>query len=456
MARRKVTRGSPPRLARSRPRVWPAAAAPTGRATNTATDARPAKKADEDKDSDNDSVRHGDEAPNFLGVYFREMSGLGVMSPEEELAVATRIARLRREYWTALLAYPPFVEPIADLVEQKLEAEDVPRPEVEAMRAASRNLRDRETRVNRQEYDVVAAALVERMAEADVDGLVADVVNADLELLNDGKREGLTLTVNVPRQGSKPFEAYLLKVRTAGASLRDAKNAFVKANLRLVVSIARRFNHGRMPLQDLIQEGNIGLMKAVDRFDYRKGFRFSTYGSWWIRHAISRAIADKGRAVRLPVHMIDAYHKLSKAKRELEMLHGREPTIEELAKHTGLAPAKIERMGGLLLDQAVSLDRPIGDDDGRRVVDFLEDADATTATDTLEAEAISEQVRQVIMLLRPIEADILRKRFGLDDDSELTLKEIGEQYSLSRERIRQLQEQALGKIRRELKRREVV
>jgi RNA polymerase primary sigma factor len=451
MARRKVTRGSPPRLARSRPRVWPtAAAAPTGR-----TVARPAK-AKEDDDRETESARAGDEPPNFLGVYFREMAGLGVMSPEEELSIATRIARLRREYWTALLAYPPFVEPIADLIEKKLEAEDVPRPEVDAMRVASRNLRDRETRVHRQEYDVVAAALVERMAEADVDGLVADVVNADLEQLEAGKREGLTLAVNVPRQGSRPFEAYLQKVRIAGISLRDAKNAFVKANLRLVVSIARRFNHGRMPLQDLIQEGNIGLMKAVDRFDYRKGFRFSTYGSWWIRHAISRAIADKGRAVRLPVHMIDAYHKLSKAKRELEMLHGREPTTDELATHTGLAAAKIERMGGLLLDQAVSLDRPIGDDDGRRVVDFLEDADSTTAPDSLEAEAISEQVRQVIMLLRPIEADILRKRFGLDDDSELTLKEIGEQYSLSRERIRQLQEQALGKIRRELKRREVV
>ncbi|MBL9104309.1 MAG: sigma-70 family RNA polymerase sigma factor [Myxococcales bacterium] len=384
------------------------------------------------------------------------MAGLGVMSPEEELSIATRIARLRREYWTALLSYPPFVESIADLIEKKLEADDVPRPEVEAMRTASRNLRDRETRVNRQEYDVVSAALVERMAEADVDGIVAEVVSVDLDALEAGKREGVHLAVNVPRQGSKPFETYVQRVRSAGAALREAKNVFVKANLRLVVSIARRFNHGRMPLQDLIQEGNIGLMKAVDRFDYRKGFRFSTYGSWWIRHAISRAIADKGRAVRLPVHMIDAYHKLSKAKRELEMLHGREPNTDELAKHTGLAEAKIERMGGLLLDQAISLDRPIGDDDGRRVVDFLEDADSEAASETLEAEAISEQVRQVIMLLRPIEADILRKRFGLDDDSELTLKEIGEQYSLSRERIRQLQEQALGKIRRELKRREVV
>jgi len=413
---------------------------------------RPAKK----KDDDVETSRSSDESPNFLGLYFREMSGLGVMSPEEELSVATRIAGLRRTYWAALFSYPPFIDPIAELIEGKVDADDLPRSEVEALRVASRNLRERETRVHKQDYDAACATLVERMAEVDVDGIVSELLLTDLEQLDHGKREGLTLAVNVPRQGSRPFEVYISRVRIAAGQLRDAKNAFVKANLRLVVSIARRFNHGRMPLQDLIQEGNIGLMKAVDRFDYRKGFRFSTYGSWWIRHAISRAIADKGRAVRLPVHMIDAYHKLAKAKRELEMLNGRDATNDELAKATGIPAVKIERMGGLLLDQAISLDRPVSGDDDRRVVDFLEDTDAVAPGENLEAEAISEQVRQVIHMLRPIEADILRKRFGLDDDSELTLKQIGEQYSLSRERIRQLQEQALGKIRRELKRREVV
>jgi len=453
MARRKVTRGSPPRLARSRPRTRPEAGAGETQASAPAVRVeRPAKEKDEEVETS----RSSDEAPNFLGVYFREMSGLGVMSPDEELSIATRIAGLRRTYWGALFSYPPFIDPIATVIESKLEAEDLPRSEVEALRVASRNLRERETRVNKHEYDTACATLVERMSEVDVDGIVSEVLLTDLEQLDQGKREGLSLAVNVPRQGSRPFEAYIARVRGAAHELRDAKNAFVKANLRLVVSIARRFNHGRMPLQDLIQEGNIGLMKAVDRFDYRKGFRFSTYGSWWIRHAISRAIADKGRAVRLPVHMIDAYHKLAKAKRELEMVNGRDATTDELAKATGIAAVKIERMGGLLLDQAISLDRPVSGDDDRRVVDFLEDTDAVAPGENLEAEAISEQVRQVIHMLRPIEADILRKRFGLDDDSEKTLKEIGEQYSLSRERIRQLQEQALGKIRRELKRREVV
>ena len=428
MARRKVTRGSPPKLARSTQRG-------SGRA-RTSTSAK------------------GDDT-SFLGVYFREMSDLDVMTPEQELQAATRIRKLRVDYWRAILSYPPLIDPIAELISEQVDGEDEPVEELAQMRTASRALRDRETRAHKDAYAAAQADLAERMTDIDVDGITSDLIAADLNTLDAGHREGLTMKVQPPRKGSRPFASYAKRVRTGGSAIRVAKNQFVKANLRLVVSIARRFNHGRMPLQDLIQEGNIGLMKAVDRFDYRKGFRFSTYGSWWIRHAISRAIADKGRAVRLPVHMIDAYHKVSKARRELEAKHGREPTEEELAKVTGLALSKIERMSNLLLDQAVSLDKPVSDEDGRRVIDFLQDEDADMPGDQLEADALNDEVRRIISSLRPIEADILRKRFGLVEEQELTLKEIGSQYSLSRERIRQLQEQALGKIRRELKRLEV-
>ncbi len=450
MARRKVTRGSPPRLARSRTptRAWPTSDA--GARTTTAAAAPKARAQREESDAE----PSGDEAPNFLSVYFREMADLEVMSPDAELGAAVRIAKLRREYWKAILSYPPFIDALVALVEAKCPAEEMPTAALASVRHASRQLRDRETRSNKEAFDAACAALAEQIADVDLDGIVSDMILADLISIDAGQREGVSLAVVLPRQGSRPFESYVERVRSTNAALRAAKNSFVKANLRLVVSIARRFNHGRMPLQDLIQEGNIGLMKAVDRFDYRKGFRFSTYGSWWIRHAISRAIADKGRAIRLPVHMIDAYHRVAKAKRELETVNGREPSHAEISAHTGLAVAKIERMDTLAFDQAVSLDRPVSDDDGRRVVDFLEDPDAEEPGERLEAEALSDHVREVIGTLRPIEADILRKRFGLDDDNELTLKEIGEQYSLSRERIRQLQEQALGKIRRELKRRE--
>jgi RNA polymerase primary sigma factor len=445
MARRNVTRGAPPRLARSRSRQWSrgtATAAPRG-----VENAKPRPRRVSGDDDDADTT---------LGVYFREMSSLDVMSPEEELREATRIADLRTEYWKRLLAYPPFADGIVALVEEALTPEDVPTAALRAIRRSARALRDRETREHKDRFEADKVALANAMTMLDTDGLVSDRVLADLIAIDAGARQGISIAVRPPRRGSGPFRAYVERARQANVALRHAKNRFVKSNQRLVVSIARRFNHGRMPLQDLIQEGNIGLMKAVDRFDHTKGFRFSTYGSWWIRHAISRAIADKGRAVRLPVHMIDAYHKVSKARRELETLNGREPTHDELAKHTGLAAAKIAKMDTLLLDQPVSLDRSVSEQDGRKVVDFLEDEDTEMPGETLEADALNEQVKLVITALRPIEADILRKRFGLESDEELTLKEIGEQYSLSRERIRQLQEQALGKIRRELRRRDML
>lgn len=434
MARRKVTRGTPPRLARSRARGE--------------QDARPRSRVREPS-ADED-------AENTLGVYFREMSHLDIMTAEEEQAAATRIADLRSLLWQRLLAYPPFIDAIVALIEEMLEPEDVPIHELRAIRKSARAYRDRETRRNRDQFDHDHRLLAAKVAEVDVDGVISERIIADLELLLTGERQTDALVVRPPRRGSKPFAEYVHAAQRTAFGLRAAKNEFVKKNLRLVVSIARRFNHGRMPLQDLIQEGNLGLIKAVDRFDHRKGFRFSTYASWWIRHAISRAIADKGRAVRLPVHMIDAYHKVAKARREYESAHGREPSPQELARKTGLALAKIERMDTLVLEHPISLDRPVADEDGRKLIDFLEDEEVEMPGDLLEADALSEQVRDVLLELRPIEADILRKRFGLEADEELTLKQIGERYSLSRERIRQLQEQALLKIRRELRRREAI
>jgi RNA polymerase primary sigma factor len=256
----------------------------------------------------------------------------------------------------------------------------------------------------------------------------------------------------------KAFADYLRRSRSANRAAAAARNEFVEANLRLVVSIARRFNHGRMSLADLIQEGNLGLMKAVERYDYKRGFRFSTYASWWIRHAISRALADKGREVRLPVHMIDAQHRLTKAKRELAAKLGRNATTDELAEATNLPPEKIEKMRTYLFDQSLSLDRPVNDEDGRHFIDFLSDPkwDEETPVDAIQQQTLTDQIRCLLRELKPIEADILRQRFGLDDDEELTLKEIGAKYNLSRERIRQLQEQALGKMRRALERKEMM
>jgi RNA polymerase primary sigma factor len=256
---------------------------------------------------------------------------------------------------------------------------------------------------------------------------------------------------------SKAFQDFAADITRKSSIVKRAKNEFVKANLRLVVSIARRFNHGRLPLPDLIQEGNIGLMKAVERYDYRRGFRFSTYASWWIRHAISRALADKGRAVRLPVHMIDAYHRIAKSERELQSKLERPATTEEIASVTGIEAEKLEKMRTFLADNPVSLDRSLSDDDGRRLIDVLVDPnEAPSPPEQMMSSETQQEMIKLLSVLKPIEADILRKRFGLINDHERTLKEIGDEYRLSRERVRQLQEQALGKMRKAMAKREIL
>jgi len=393
------------------------------------------------------------DSQGFLAPYFRDLAHVDVMTRDEELAAAILLTNLRKIYWKSILSYPPFIDGICDLAGAELPTETCPADSLDAMKKASRNLRDRDLLVHQKAYESACEALTLAMAEADVDGVVSDRVLADLTSVEAGCNEGLSMKVKLPRKGSLPFLQYVTAARRNQQALWTAKNAFVKANLRLVVTIARRFNHGRLPLQDLIQEGNIGLMKAVDRFDHRKGFRFSTYASWWIRHAVTRAIADKARAVRLPVHMIEAYNKVSKARREFEAIHGRRPTDTELATATGVSAERIQRMHYSLVENPVSLDQPLSDDSGLTLLDAIEDTNTTAPAEVMDNDLLMGNLREVFDTLSPMEADILRKRMGLDDQEEMTLKEIGARYSLSRERIRQVQEQALAKIRGEFKRR---
>jgi RNA polymerase primary sigma factor len=413
---------------------------------------------------DNSTRSKKSETP--LGAYLGDVARVDVLTPEQEQQLAAEIAERRVGLWKALLSYPPFVGGIAEVLEPTLVAdgcEDPPRAELEDASVASRAFRDRETKANREAFQTAQLALAEAMALLDLDNKYADMIAADLEAIDANRREGVTLPITFPPRGSRPFARYIQRVRGANQALRYSKNKFVKANLRLVVTIARRFDHGLMPLQDLVQEGNLGLMKAVDRFDGKRGFRFSTYATWWIRHAINRAIANKGRTVRLPAHVSADLQRLRRATREIEARTGVTPTTPQLVKETGLSKTRVEKLSKLTLDGTVSLDAPVGDSDGRGMIALLEDSEAPEATEALQEESLNHHLYESLADLAPIELDILRRRFGIDggdlsegDFEPMTLRQLGERHSLSRERIRQLQERALGKLRREFARRELV
>jgi RNA polymerase primary sigma factor len=404
---------------------------------------------DGEGEADIEALRKRPDNATYLSMYFRDMAALDVLRPEEEFTSAREIETLEIALWEVVLAHAPAIEHVLAAIEPV-----APLPgEAKALRASVAKLREGP---DAKGWSKLAARAARKLRSEDVDHLFIDAALGAIDRITLGIGTRGNTVGSLGRERAR--KDWLRRVHTANRAAAAARNEFVKANLRLVVSIARRFNHGRMALADLIQEGNIGLMKAVERYDYRRGFRFSTYASWWIRHAISRALADKGREVRLPVHMIDAQHRLTKARRQLTGELGRQPTSEELATATQMPVDKIEKMRSWLLEQSISIDKPVGDDEGRVLGEILEDPDREDVSPTgdLEWEALTAEVRDLLRELRPIEADILRQRFGLGTEQELTLKEIGDKYSLSRERIRQLQEQALGKMRRALARRDLM
>ena len=261
--------------------------------------------------------------------------------------------------------------------------------------------------------------------------------------VNDPVRMYLKEIGRVPLLSAGEEKELALKIEQGD---EEAKQHLAEANLRLVVSIAKRYVGRGMSLLDLIQEGNMGLMKAVEKFDYRKGFKFSTYATWWIRQAITRAIADQARTIRIPVHMVETINKLIRIQRQMLQDLGREPIPEEIGAEMDMPTQKVRDILKIA-QEPVSLETPIGEEDDSHLGDFIEDQDATSPADHAAYELLKEQLNDVLDTLTDREENVLRLRFGLDDGRTRTLEEVGKVFGVTRERIRQIEAKALRKLR---------
>src|SRR6266699_5128963 len=264
-----------------------------------------------------------------------------------------------------------------------------------------------------------------------------NILEQQQKLLTIQKRIGIPL---------KDLKDINKQMSTGEAKARRAKREMTEANLRLVISIAKKYTNRGLQFLDLIQEGNIGLMKAVDKFEYRRGYKFSTYATWWIRQAITRAIADQARTIRIPVHMIETINKLIRTSRQLVQEYGREPTSEEIGKRMDIPVAKVRKVLKIA-QEPISLETPIGEEEDSHLGDFIEDRGVVSPSDAVINLNLKEQTDQVLKTLTPREEKVIKMRFGVGDGSEHTLEEVGQNFAVTRERIRQIEAKALRKLR---------
>jgi RNA polymerase primary sigma factor len=386
---------------------------------------------------------------DLLASYLEQLSHIPLFTAELEIVKARELVELELAVWRLILCAPKAAQYVGSEVAHAVPAlHGVTESLVQSYRLSAARTRRRRLLLSPARTHVIEE-LARQLRDADFDKELLDRVMQRL------RREAWGRRVLDASPAFRLTHATLTEIEKARGEALRARNNFVRANLRLVVSVARNFHHLRLPFIDLIQEGNVGLLKAVHRFDYRRGFRFSTYAHWWIRQSIERAIINKGSQVRLPVHVIDSRRQVGRTSARLTQSLGRSPTSGEISQSMRVSRGKVERILAGVQQDPVSLDDTIGLDDPRTFLDLVRDDENPGLDEALIRENTHECLRELLRLLNPIEKDIIRRRFGLGDDSDQTLDEIGKLYNLSRERVRQIQALGLMKMRRLCERRKV-